>query len=57
MASPQRLRILTHSPPDFETRMLDVLTGETMLLEEKVAWEVEGWVENSVPEPDFPDGY
>jgi hypothetical protein len=55
MASPKRLRILTHSLPHFETRVLDVLTGETMRLEDKVAWDVEGKLENSVPESDSSD--
>lgn len=51
MASPKRLQILIHSISDFEIRALDVLASEFMLLEHEEAWDVEGWMEGSVPEP------
>ncbi|KAH7168085.1 hypothetical protein DER46DRAFT_636257 [Fusarium sp. MPI-SDFR-AT-0072] len=57
MASPQTMRILTHTLPQFDTRSLDVLTGKTMKLDDDTAWEDDGKTiqEDSEPEPELLD--
>jgi hypothetical protein len=57
MTSPQTMRILTHSLPQFEKRSFDVLTGKTMILDDDMAWNEDGRivVEDSEPESDFSD--
>ena len=42
MASPTTLRVLTHSPPNFEVHSLDVLTGKDMILDNDMAWNEDG---------------
>ncbi|CZS81662.1 unnamed protein product [Fusarium graminearum] len=42
MVSPKLIRILTHTFPQLETHSLDVLSGGTMLLEDRMRWDNDG---------------
>ncbi|KAM0539917.1 hypothetical protein ACHAO7_011696, partial [Fusarium culmorum] len=42
MASPKLIRILSHTLPQLETHSLDVLSGGTMLLEDRMRWDDDG---------------
>ncbi|KAI1293244.1 hypothetical protein F5Y03DRAFT_332231 [Xylaria venustula] len=55
MASPKTIRILTHSLPSFQIRSFDILTGNTMTLNDGAAWDEDGRtvVEDSEPDSDF----
>lgn len=57
MQSPKTLRILTHSLPNLDTQSIDVLSGDTMILENDMAWDGDGKVvvEDSQPESDLSD--
>lgn len=57
MAEPKVLRILTHSLPAIETRVLDVRTGKTMILDDNAAWDQDGRAceEYSSPESELSD--
>ncbi|KAF5024644.1 hypothetical protein F66182_3266 [Fusarium sp. NRRL 66182] len=57
MASPKLIRILTHTFPQLETHSLDVLSGRTMLLEDRMRWDDDGNIVEDEPgaESDFSD--
>ncbi|KAK4208227.1 hypothetical protein QBC37DRAFT_476111 [Rhypophila decipiens] len=42
MASPRKIRILSHALPQFEIRSLDVLTGKITVLDDDMAWDEDG---------------
>jgi hypothetical protein len=53
MKTPQTMRILTKTFPQFDTRLLDVLTGKTMKLEDDGGTVVETVYEDSESDSDF----
>lgn len=58
MASPKHIRILTHTFPQLETHSLDVLSGGTMLLEDRMRWDDDGNIveDEQGVESDFSEG-
>ncbi|KAI0449990.1 hypothetical protein F5B21DRAFT_517792 [Xylaria acuta] len=57
MASPENMRVLAHSLPQFETQSLGVLTGKTMVLGDDMTWDEDGKtvMEDSEPESELLD--